>query len=99
MPDLTSESFAPHMGTEFFVDDPARGRRVALRLSEVTGLGLQPEAPRAVPFTLTFHGPAQPLLEQRIYRLEHRVLGPLDIFLVPVGTDGDEGLCYEAVFN
>ena len=45
-------------------------------------------------------GSADRLLPQRIYPLEHPSLGKLDIFLVPLGAEGDsEGLHYQAVFN
>lgn len=96
--DVAIGTFSPHVGTEFVLEDQA-GRRVALLLGEVRSLGLQPNAPRAEPFALMFTGPAQPFLEQRIYRFEHQVLGPLDIFIVPVGTDDVGALYYEAVFN
>jgi hypothetical protein len=99
MPELTIATWAPQAGTEFVLDDPDRSRRLSLRLADVRALGLQPNAPRAEPFALLFAGPEQPLLEQRTYRLEHPVLGALDIFLVPVGPDAAGALCYEAVFN
>ena len=52
---------------------------------------------RRVPFSLAFRGPGSPLLPQRIYRLEHPVLGALHVFLVPIGQDAG-GMVYEAVF-
>jgi hypothetical protein len=97
--DLTAETFSPHLETEFVVEDPALGEPVALRLTEIRGLGRQPRAPRVEPFALLLTGPPQPLLQQRTYRLEHRVLGPLEIFLVPVGNDAVGSPTYEAVFN
>jgi hypothetical protein len=45
-----------------------------------------------------FRGPTGPILPQRIYRLRHPVMGELDLFLVPIGPDG-EGMRYEAVFT
>lgn len=35
---------------------------------------------------------------QGIFRVEHPVLGDLELFAVPIGPDG-EGLCYEIIFN
>ncbi len=99
MNDLTLEAFSAHLDTEFRLADPPPGGPIALRLTEVRGHGRQPNAPRVEPFSLLFTGPPQPILEQRIYRLEHLELGPLDIFLVPVGRDDSGSLCYEAVFN
>jgi hypothetical protein len=49
------------------------------------------------PFAVRFRGPADPVLPQRIYRLEHRELGVLEVFLVPIGSD-ERGTRYEAVF-
>jgi hypothetical protein len=55
------------------------------------------DGPRAQ-FSLVFRGGPDPPLQQRIYRLEHERLGPLDLFLVPLGPDAT-GQRYEAVFN
>ena len=95
MDSLTAAAFEPHRSSEFDVADvPGR----ALRLDEVTAHGRQPGAPRADPFALVFTGDG-PVLDQRTYRLEHPVLGALDIFLVPIGQDSDGRVRYEAVFN
>jgi hypothetical protein len=56
------------------------------------------EPGRRRPFSLVFRGPQAPPLAQAIYPLEHPVLGRLEIFLVPVGPEGD-GMGYEAVFS
>jgi hypothetical protein len=77
---LTADDFAPHLH-ERFVLSP-----LELELVEVTGAGR--------PFSLVFRGPAEPLLPQRIHRVEHPALGPLDLFLVPVGPGS-----YEAIFT
>jgi hypothetical protein len=95
---LTAETFRPHRDSEFEVRD-AEGGTVVLRLADVRSLGHQPGAPRVDPFALEFNGPAQPALEQAIHRLEHRELGALDIFLVPIGLEPKGGQRYEAVFN
>ena len=51
-----------------------------------------------VPFALLFHGPAAPILPQAMYRFEHPALPPLDIFIVPIGPEGD-AMRYEAIFS
>jgi hypothetical protein len=56
------------------------------------------EASQRAQFSLLFRGGPDPPLPQRIYRLEHERLGPLDLFLVPLGPD-EAGQRYEAVFN
>ena len=51
-------------------------------------------------FSVLFHTPDDAPLEQSIYRLENDTMGGLDLFLVCVGPDPDEGgMCYEAVFT
>ena len=91
---LTKESFLPRLNQAFrltSVEPP-----LELRLLEVEsrwGRGPAREA-----FSLIFLGPAEPLLPQRIYRLEHDELGALEIFLVPIGRDA-AGTRYEAAFN
>jgi hypothetical protein len=35
---------------------------------------------------------------QRIYRVEHEALDPLDLFLVPIGPR-DGGMQYQAIFT
>ena len=99
MPDLSIETFLPHLETEFRVADPTGAEPVAIRLTEARDLGRQPNAPRTDPFSLEFTGPRLPVLDQRTYRLEHRDLGTLDIFLVPIGPDPTGAPRYEAVFN
>jgi hypothetical protein len=49
-------------------------------------------------FSLTFRGPADPLLPQQIYTLESPADGALEIFLVPVARD-KSSTQYEAVFS
>ena len=39
------------------------------------------------PFSLTFRGPAQPLLAQAMYDVEHPVHGVIAIFIVPIAAD------------
>ena len=95
---LTASHFEPHVGSRFQLraDDVLD---VELREVEEVGVGsgAPPQAARA-PFSIVFLGPRDPVLPQRIYRLEHDELGTLDLFLVPIGRD-DAGVRYEAVFT
>jgi hypothetical protein len=50
------------------------------------------------PFALIFRGPRQPVLAQQIYKLEGGAMGPLEIFIVPMGPDS-VGMRYEAIFS
>jgi hypothetical protein len=95
---LTEEIFARQLNSKFRVhaDTP---RPVELELVEVKGWrSLAMEQGGMERFSLFFTGPADILLPQRSYTLEHEQLGMLDIFLVPVART-EENLRYEAVFN
>ena len=92
--ELTLETFEPLVGDVFAAS--AAGASVELVLHSALALGGWPGGRQ--PFSLTFRGPAEPLLAQAIYRLEHALLGALDIFIVPIGPDGD-GMLYEAIFT
>jgi len=56
------------------------------------------EGGRKTAFSLLFRGPADQQLPQDTYALELQELGPLTLFLVPVGQDR-KGIYYESVFN
>jgi hypothetical protein len=97
---LTADTFAATVGDTFVLDD---GAGVRLELELVESRLHHPDAPAVdesgtrAPFSLLFQGPADPVLPQRIYHLEHDSVGPIEIFIVPVGRD-DAGTSYEAVF-
>jgi uncharacterized protein DUF6916 len=61
-------------------------------LVEVTEIPREPGG--RAPFSLVFEGGPEPPLPQGIHSVEHDSLGPMDIFLVPVGPER-----YEAVFT
>lgn len=92
---LTIDSFAPHVGTSFWLHE--QGNKVEMRLVRAAKV-MESEAARLPrnPFSLFFLGPL--LLPQQIYHLTHDVAEPMDIFLVPVGKEGNAFL-YEAVFT
>ena len=48
-------------------------------------------------FSVYFEGP-KPLLPQRTYSLSNEGMGTMELFIVPIGAEGD-GFRYEAVFN
>ncbi|UCH24905.1 MAG: hypothetical protein JSV66_13265 [Trueperaceae bacterium] len=94
----TLEAFEAVTGEGFRLafDD---GEELELRLHEVRALAEQPRGnTERIPFSLLFTGPATPILEQRIYPLEHERLGRLEIFLVPLGPVENK-IHYEAIFT
>ena len=93
---LTVESFEPHVGTSFWLDE--KGHKVELRLTRAARV-MESEAARLkrTAFSLFFLTPI--LLPQQIYRLTHEAFAePMDIFLVPVSKEGDN-YTVEAVFT
>jgi len=90
---LTKEAWSEYLGGSFELT--GNGGRTMV-LVEVTGLGSGAPG-RRDPYSLVFRGPASPLLPQRIYRIWHHRMGDLELFLVPIGPDG-EGMRYEAIF-
>ena len=84
--DMTAETFIAHLHEQFHVDSHP------VELIEVTEIPREPGG--RAPFSLVFQGGPNPPLPQRIYRVEHEGLGPMEIFLVPVASDR-----YEAVFT
>lgn len=101
---LTYETAKPLEGTSFRVE-LADGSAVALSLEDVlpfesrqrrTARGAR--QPRREPFSLYFLGPPDPVLPQATYTLRGDGVTFEQIFIVPIGRDG-EGTEYEAVFT
>jgi hypothetical protein len=95
----TKEDFAPHLESLFTLH--VVGQALPLRLASVTGLTYPSprfaQEGRRQPFSLHWRGPISPWTRQGTYRLEHPVLGEMELFIVPLGPDGD-GMQYEAIF-
>lgn len=88
------DAFRGCVGQSFSLADVS-GAVTELLLREVEDLG---EGASRRAFSLIFEGRLQPIHPQAIYRLDNQSLGPLDIFLVPLGPHGDR--CrYQAVFT
>ena len=92
---VTAETFEPHVGEDFIVS--VEDRTLTFRLGAVDLLANVNSRPR-VPFILTFYGPGNEVLPQKIYALDNESLGPMEVFLVPIGPDA-VGMRYEAVFT
>lgn len=97
---LTEEEFSKHVHTRFRVRVDAT-QPIELYLAEVKGYEKksEPQSEGGMErFSVFFSGPGDCYLPQKTYSLEHDRMGAFDIFLVPIGRDG-EGYNYEAVFN
>ena len=90
---FTEATFLEHLNTRFRVFAESADL-LDVELVKVTSLS----SPGNVQFSIQFQGPGNVFLPQRIYTLEHEILGRFDLFLVPVGKNSN-GFEYEAVFN
>jgi hypothetical protein len=97
--EITLANLEPQVGT-IFRWNSEDGAPTELELTEAALIptkmviqeGMRP------PFSLLFKLPAAEPPAQGLYPLEHKTLGKLEIFLVPVGQV-DGGFQMEAVFN
>ena len=93
---LTEEEFTKHLNTRFRVTSE---QPLELELTEVKGYLSKPNEQGGMErFSAFFHGPGDRYLAQRVYALEHDVMGAFELFLVPIARD-EKGFRYEAVFN
>ena len=98
---FTVATFAEHLGERFQIY-PDSSSSIDMELIEATDLSersgrTSPEGRRR-PFSIVFRGPGNLLLPQRIYPMEHDIIGAFELFLVPIGPDA-QGLRYEAIFT
>ena len=96
MHEFSLETFSPHVGDPFWI--LLQDGRVETRLAQAEAWGGAGEGRSRQPFSLLFVGPGRFVLPQQTYRVEHESLGEFDLFLVPLGPEGD-GMRYEAVFT
>jgi hypothetical protein len=92
--EVTHGHFAELIGQVFRVD-LGEGEELELELAEAEKMKGDR---RDNAFSVLFKGPRNRLLEQHVYELEHRSLGRLPIFLVPI-SEKQDGFVYEAVFT
>jgi hypothetical protein len=93
--DVTHSTFSEHVGDVFTLKADDLTLELTLAAADARAAPADPEA--RTPFSLVFTAPADPLLGQGMYAIDHPQLGVLDIFIVPIGRD--EGATrYEAVF-
>ena len=94
---LTEQEFSKHVGSQYLI---ALGERdLSLKLTEVKAyMPGENEQSGMERFSAFFEGPADVLLPQRTYRLQHEQMGDLDIFITPISGDA-KSVRYEAVFN
>ena len=97
--DVTVETFTGREGQAFTIQ--FADAQLELTLAEIVRPpGHWGRTDRREPFSLLFNGPAEHVLPQQVWPLDHEELGRLEMFLVAVELEKDEGMAvYEAVFN
>lgn len=98
---LTKDAFAKFLGSKFHIHIDA-AKRLEVELIEAVALNSRSGGGglplKREPFSVVFRGPKDSCLPQRTYKFEHDLLGPIEIFIVPIGPD-EVGMRYEAVFT
>jgi hypothetical protein len=93
--ELRHATFAEHVGDRFRGEPSLGGEPVDLIL---TACEPSPHAAGREAFSLIFHAPGPGHLPQQTFTLAHEALGAVDLFLVPLGPEG-QAMVYEAVIN
>ena len=96
--ELALSHFVPYLGTAFSCQEDGAAGAVLVLESASSLLRSGGKVFGREPFSLVFTGPRDVCLAQGVYALQHPELGPLEIFLVPVGSDATSRR-YEAIFS
>ena len=94
------DQFLQQLNTTFTLDHA--GQSLGLTLVEAARSAAYPALSSVSAnenFSLMFHGPANQPLLQNTYELVHPRLGPLAIFIAPIGRPQETHCRYEAVFS
>jgi len=91
---VTPTVFRPHIGTNF-ESRTAEGVPLRLILEKITE---RPVQSRIAQFSLIFRGPAEIAASHGSYLMQHRTLGSLELFIVPIGAS-DKHRTYQACFS
>lgn len=98
-PDVTLESFLPHVGHAFAVRSLDGGAAPTLTLAEAKQVAGDDDERRRgrQPFTLIFRMNARDRMAQGTYVIEHEGFVVPDVFLVPILPDS-AGMRVQAIF-
>jgi hypothetical protein len=90
---VTQEAFSKHLNTEFELHFEEKDS-IKLELIEVEDKSNE----HVETFSLTFVGTDQIVLSQKIYKITHKEMGEMNIFIVPFHKN-DKGVHYQAIFS
>ncbi len=96
-PEITHETFGPHVNTTFRVH--REGEPLEVELTEVSVDKRDPPAEgMRKAFVLIFAGPKDALLPEGLYEVESEKTGRLPLYIIPIISPG-ERQSYQVVFN
>ncbi|HVE15971.1 MAG TPA: hypothetical protein VNB29_04500 [Chthoniobacterales bacterium] len=93
---LTATDFEPLLDDSFLLLH--QNIEIPLTLVEIRPSASKPPAGLRPPFSILFRSLPGPALPQGSYWISSEKLGRMELFIVPIRTDGD-GSYYEAVFG
>lgn len=101
---LTQAALAAHVGASYRLEPTVQGDPFGVVLSAADAspyadAGAARRAGRRLPFSLLFHAAGGELVPQQICRISGPALDAVELFLVPLGPDGERGMRYEAVIS
>lgn len=91
---LKKSSFDPYLNSKFQVHTDPVGI-VEVELVEITEIKYENQES----FSVIFRGPQDKIFEQRIRKIKHPKMGEIDLFLVPITSEKQDGQYYQAVFS
>lgn len=96
---LSLDDFAPLLERQLSLTAPGVGV-VPVQVSSTRSLGASPlPGARRLPFAVVLTSEAPGSFPQQIVTLDHPELGPLELFVVPIGPSPDGRMRYEAIFT
>lgn len=90
---LTKEDFDKHLNTEFKLQ-PEQHEPIKMELIETCDKSNKD----INGFSLTFLGKSETIFPQRIYKILHKEMGEINMFIVPFKKD-EKGIYYDAIFS
>jgi hypothetical protein len=91
---LKKSSFDPHLNDKFKIHTESVGV-VEVELVEIT----EKNTEKVECFSLIFKGPKDKEFEQNTHKVDHVKMGKFDLFIVPIISEKQDGIYYQAIFN
>jgi len=90
---LTKADFDPHLNTTFNIH-AASGETIEAELVEIEVR----QSEQMESLSVIFRGPKESVLPQETHEVSHPQMGEINLFLVPIMYEKQDGIYYESVF-